>query len=182
MNVMYADQEPAPSSHDATWHSYSKCIAAWLGTQFELGSAPENIAAICFTSGSTGAAKGAMLTHTAFHCQAVVKLREVGFCESDMYLHTSPLCHVGMLAVKVLPEPFVCVTKPHPADLSTSRSYAKYCSGVRMMLVDMYQIAGGLSSAFAVLLAGGTHVFIPQYSASAMKDALRVHQVCKRIL
>jgi len=125
MNATYADQEPACSSYDATWHCYSKCIAAWLGTQFELGSAPENIAAICFTSGSTGAAKGAMLTHIAFHCQALVKLREVGFRESDMYLHTSPLCHVGMLSAKMSPEPFLCVTKPHAAAvLSTSRPYA----------------------------------------------------------
>ena len=79
-------------------HSYDAIIATWLGTCLQLLSGPENVAAICFTSGSTGAAKGAMLTHTAFHCQALVKLHEVGFCEADIYLHTSPLCHVGRYA------------------------------------------------------------------------------------
>ena len=76
-------------------HCYDAIITKWHGTPLELRSGPENIAAICFTSGSIGAAKGAMLTHTAFHCQALVKLREVGFCDTDIYLHTSPLCHVG---------------------------------------------------------------------------------------
>ena len=97
--VTYADETPALPIEDATWHCYRDLIASWQGTQFELGTAPENIAAICFTSGSSGVAKGVMLTHTAFHCQALIKLREVGFCNSDVYLHTSPLCHVGMRSV-----------------------------------------------------------------------------------
>jgi len=33
-------------------------------------AAPDGAAIVCFTSGTTGAAKGALLTHVAFHCQA----------------------------------------------------------------------------------------------------------------
>ena len=33
-------------------------------------AAPDGAAIVCFTSGTTGAAKGALLTHAAFHCQA----------------------------------------------------------------------------------------------------------------
>lgn len=94
-----ADEQQTDGDHRTRWRQYDSTIAKWLGTQSELRLAPENIAAICFTSGTTGAAKGAMLTHMAFHCQALLKLREVGFCDTDVYLHTSPLCHIGMLAL-----------------------------------------------------------------------------------
>ena len=67
-----------------------------MGAEITLRVAPEDIAVICFTSGTTGPAKGAALTHTAFHCQALAKVVSVGYCESDIYLHSTPLCHVGM--------------------------------------------------------------------------------------
>ncbi len=40
-----------------------------LGSRLEPLLAPEGAAVICFTSGTTGAAKGVLLTHASFHCQ-----------------------------------------------------------------------------------------------------------------
>lgn len=44
-------------------------IARRLGSRLEPLLAPEGAAVICFTSGTTGAAKGVLLTHASFHCQ-----------------------------------------------------------------------------------------------------------------
>ena len=164
--VLAADEKPPLGVHGVHWHCYSEVVATWRGANLELCSSPENVAVICYTSGTTGVAKGVMLTHTAFHCQALVKLREVGFCTADVYLHTSPLCHIGTCSC--VPS---CLNRLHPLVL------VLVCEEVLSMLCSASSIAGGLSSAFAVLLAGGTHVFMPQYSASAMQSALVVHQV-----
>jgi acyl-CoA synthetase (AMP-forming)/AMP-acid ligase II len=72
-------------------------------------------ALICFTSGTTGASKGALLSHASIMHQSMAKLAVVRYSSDDVYLHVAPLFHIG-----------------------------------------------GLSSAFAVLLAGGTHVFMPR--------------------
>ena len=44
-------------------------IARRMGARLEPVLAPEGAAVVCFTSGTTGAAKGALLSHAAFHCQ-----------------------------------------------------------------------------------------------------------------
>jgi acyl-CoA synthetase (AMP-forming)/AMP-acid ligase II len=72
-------------------------------------------ALICFTSGTTGASKGAVLSHASIMHQSMAKLAVVQYSCDDVYLHVAPLFHIG-----------------------------------------------GLSSAFAVLLAGGAHVFMPR--------------------
>jgi acyl-CoA synthetase (AMP-forming)/AMP-acid ligase II len=72
-------------------------------------------ALICFTSGTTGASKGALLSHASIMHQSMAKLAVVQYSSDDVYLHVAPLFHIG-----------------------------------------------GLSSAFAVLLAGGSHVFMPR--------------------
>ncbi|XP_042502006.1 2-succinylbenzoate--CoA ligase, chloroplastic/peroxisomal isoform X2 [Macadamia integrifolia] len=57
--------------------------------------APEGIALICFTSGTTGRPKGVSITHTALIVQSLAKIAIVGYNEDDVYLHTAPLCHIG---------------------------------------------------------------------------------------
>ena len=59
---------------------------------------PNGAAAICFTSGTTGAPKGAVLSHAALHAQATAKMAAVGYCREDIYLHCAPLFHVGGLS------------------------------------------------------------------------------------
>ncbi|XP_043701227.1 2-succinylbenzoate--CoA ligase, chloroplastic/peroxisomal isoform X1 [Telopea speciosissima] len=57
--------------------------------------APEGVALICFTSGTTGRPKGVTITHTALIVQSLAKIAIVGYNEDDVYLHTAPLCHIG---------------------------------------------------------------------------------------
>lgn len=86
--------------------------------------APNNAALLCFTSGTSGRPKGVVISHSALIVQSLAKLALVGYSEDDIYLHTSPLCHIG-----------------------------------------------GLSSALAMLMVGGCHVFIPKFE---VKSAIRV--------
>ncbi|GMH26058.1 hypothetical protein Nepgr_027901 [Nepenthes gracilis] len=57
--------------------------------------APENIAIICFTSGTTGKPKGVTISHAALVVQSLAKMAVIGYSEDDVYLHTAPLCHIG---------------------------------------------------------------------------------------
>lgn len=57
--------------------------------------APEGAAIICFTSGTTGKPKGVTISHSAVIVQSLAKIAVVGYSETDVYLHTAPLCHIG---------------------------------------------------------------------------------------
>jgi len=59
---------------------------------------PDGAALICFTSGTTSAPKGAVLTHAALMHQSRAKLATVGCCQQDVYLHVAPLFHIGGLS------------------------------------------------------------------------------------
>ncbi|XP_047969870.1 2-succinylbenzoate--CoA ligase, chloroplastic/peroxisomal [Salvia hispanica] len=96
--------------------------------------APENVAIICFTSGTTGRPKGATLSHSALVIQSLAKIAIVGYDEDDVYLHTAPLCHIG-----------------------------------------------GISSALAVLMAGGCHVIAPKFETESAFEAIRDHNVTSLI-
>ncbi|CAN8290616.1 unnamed protein product [Cochlearia groenlandica] len=60
--------------------------------------APDDAVVICFTSGTTGRPKGVTISHLAFITQSLAKIAIVGYGEDDVYLHTSPLIHIGGLS------------------------------------------------------------------------------------
>jgi malonyl-CoA/methylmalonyl-CoA synthetase len=62
-------------------------------------SAPNDIAAILYTSGTTGRAKGAMLTHRNLASNAATLVRHWGFTRGDVLLHALPIYHVHGLFV-----------------------------------------------------------------------------------
>jgi malonyl-CoA/methylmalonyl-CoA synthetase len=62
-------------------------------------SRPDDIAAILYTSGTTGRAKGAMLTHRNLASNAVALVESWGFTRGDVLLHTLPIYHVHGLFV-----------------------------------------------------------------------------------
>ncbi|MEE4659955.1 MAG: AMP-binding protein [Halieaceae bacterium] len=61
--------------------------------------APADIAAIVYTSGTTGKPKGAMLSHTNLASNACTLHREWGFRRDDVLLHALPIFHVHGLFV-----------------------------------------------------------------------------------
>ena len=121
--------QPEGASFSGT-HTSESMIQQGLGTQLQLKQSPDGAATICFTSGTTGRPKGALISHTALHCQAMAKLMVVGYNHHDIYLHAAPLFHIG-----------------------------------------------GLSSAVAVLMAEGIHVFMGRFNAAASLNVIAQHQI-----
>ncbi|HYC35441.1 MAG TPA: malonyl-CoA synthase [Usitatibacter sp.] len=75
-------------------------VAAKLPTRFEtVPRAGDDLAAILYTSGTTGRSKGAMLTHRNLAANARVLHRAWGFGPEDVLLHMLPLFHVHGLFV-----------------------------------------------------------------------------------
>jgi len=62
-------------------------------------SAPDDLAAILYTSGTTGRAKGAMLSHRNLASNALTLVNAWGFTRGDVLLHALPLYHVHGLFV-----------------------------------------------------------------------------------
>ncbi len=61
--------------------------------------APDDLASILYTSGTTGRAKGAMLTHRNLASNALTLVNQWGFTHDDVLLHALPLYHVHGLFV-----------------------------------------------------------------------------------
>jgi malonyl-CoA/methylmalonyl-CoA synthetase len=61
--------------------------------------ADDDLAALLYTSGTTGRSKGAMLTHRNLASNALTLLEAWGFSENDVLLHVLPLYHVHGLFV-----------------------------------------------------------------------------------
>jgi malonyl-CoA/methylmalonyl-CoA synthetase len=64
-------------------------------------SKPDDLAAILYTSGTTGRSKGAMLTHRNLAANALTLTEEWGFTKGDVLLHALPIYHVHGLFVAV---------------------------------------------------------------------------------
>jgi malonyl-CoA/methylmalonyl-CoA synthetase len=62
-------------------------------------SAPDDLAAILYTSGTTGRAKGAMLSHRNLASNALTLVNAWGFTRGDVLLHALPIYHVHGLFV-----------------------------------------------------------------------------------
>ncbi|KAH9288255.1 hypothetical protein KI387_032372 [Taxus chinensis] len=75
----------------------AESIGVHAGGFKELGFrwAPDSVALICFTSGTTESPKGVAISHDALVVQSQAKIAFIGYNHNDIYLHTSPLCHIG---------------------------------------------------------------------------------------
>ena len=63
--------------------------------------APDDLAAILYTSGTTGRSKGAMLTHRNLASNALALVEAWGFTRGDVLLHALPVYHVHGLFVAI---------------------------------------------------------------------------------
>ncbi|GIK85995.1 MAG: malonyl-CoA synthase [Betaproteobacteria bacterium] len=63
--------------------------------------APDDLASILYTSGTTGRSKGAMLTHRNLASNAVALVDAWGFTRGDVLLHALPIYHIHGLFVAV---------------------------------------------------------------------------------
>jgi malonyl-CoA/methylmalonyl-CoA synthetase len=61
--------------------------------------APDDLAVICYTSGTTGRSKGAMITHDNLLSNARTLVDLWGFTDQDVLLHALPLYHIHGLFV-----------------------------------------------------------------------------------
>jgi malonyl-CoA/methylmalonyl-CoA synthetase len=69
-------------------------------TTFEtVERAPDDLAAIVYTSGTTGRSKGAMITHRNLASNATTLVERWGFTRGDVLLHALPVYHVHGLFV-----------------------------------------------------------------------------------
>jgi malonyl-CoA/methylmalonyl-CoA synthetase len=64
-------------------------------------AAPDDLAALVYTSGTTGRAKGAMLSHANLAANALALVEAWGFTGDDVLLHALPIFHVHGLFVAV---------------------------------------------------------------------------------
>lgn len=67
------------------------------------GAAPEDPLLICYTSGTTGRPKGAVLTHGNMFANAINAIVPLGFTHQDRFLTLLPLIHVGGIGLFTLP-------------------------------------------------------------------------------
>jgi fatty-acyl-CoA synthase len=84
--------------------------------------AGDDLVQLLYTSGTTAAPKGSMMTHRALVAEYVSSIVALDFTEHDMPLHSLPLYHSAQLHVFLLPYLMlgasnVLVTAPDPADV-----------------------------------------------------------------
>ena len=76
--------------------------ASGNATTFEpVATKPDDLAAILYTSGTTGRAKGAMLSHRNLGSNALALVDAWGFTRGDVLLHALPIYHVHGLFVAI---------------------------------------------------------------------------------
>ncbi len=73
--------------------------ADFPGSFATVARTPDDLAAILYTSGTTGRSKGAMITHRNLASNALTLVEEWGFTRGDVLLHALPIYHVHGLFV-----------------------------------------------------------------------------------
>jgi malonyl-CoA/methylmalonyl-CoA synthetase len=97
IDYFLADAEPALFVTDAVALAAEAAALAPLETVHE--AVPEDLAAIVYTSGTTGRSKGAMLSHAALAANGLALTEAWGFSGDDALLHALPIYHVHGLFI-----------------------------------------------------------------------------------
>ena len=95
------------SEHVETDHADLRdTVLGWAAegdAHVEDGVADDDLAQLLYTSGTTGKAKGAMMTHRAFVHHYVSCITALGLSAADVPLHPMPLYHSAQMHVFLLP-------------------------------------------------------------------------------
>jgi long-chain acyl-CoA synthetase len=91
-NLIIAGSGPVP----AGMHGYEGLLDLAEGCAVEDAQPdPNDVAGIFYTGGTTGNAKGVMLTHANLHANALHVLIHFGYQPGDNYLHVPPMFHLA---------------------------------------------------------------------------------------
>ena len=117
-------------------------------------SQPDDLAAILYTSGTTGRSKGAMLTHRNLASNATALVEAWGFTRGDVLLHALPVFHVHGLFVAI---------------------HCALLSGARMLWLpkfDAREVIGALPT--ATVMMG-----VPTFYARLLSEETFTREVCR---
>jgi malonyl-CoA/methylmalonyl-CoA synthetase len=98
---LVGDAEPALFVDDRRLAELSRAADEQTPTFDDLELSPGDLAAILYTSGTTGRPKGAMLSHANLASNADVLRRVWGFSAHDVLLHALPIFHAHGLFVAI---------------------------------------------------------------------------------
>ena len=93
------DRSRVESLSDDGRGSLMEHFASSPASDFIARNEADDLAAILYTSGTTGRSKGAMLSHGNLSSNALVLHEQWGFVESDVLIHALPIFHVHGLFV-----------------------------------------------------------------------------------
>ena len=121
-----------------------------------VASAPDDLAAILYTSGTTGRSKGAMLSHRNLASNAVTLVEEWGFTRGDVLLHALPVYHVHGLFVAV---------------------HCALLSGSRMLWLPKFDAA----EVVALLPHATAMMGVPTFYTRLLADASFTREACRNL-
>ena len=121
---------PAPMALDFP-HEYLPAIISETKGYPDTESLPsdEDVAAVLYTSGTTGKPKGVMLTHKGLMFGALIKTRHIPVAPGEKILCVLPLFHGGGLCDLSLPTIYSGATIVLRKNFSASEFWAKYDAG-----------------------------------------------------
>jgi acyl-CoA synthetase (AMP-forming)/AMP-acid ligase II len=91
--MVYCDRDAAPEG----FHGYEQLVASNQPIE-DMGRQGDDLACLLYTSGTTSAAKGVMLSHANFCANTANVVAELGMDEDTVHLHHGPLFHVASAA------------------------------------------------------------------------------------
>src|SRR5947207_2053454 len=101
VTYLLADAEPALFVDDERLAQLAAVANEQPATFDHVALTPDDLAAILYTSGTTGRPKGAMLSHGNLASNASVLCRAWGFSADDVLLHALPIHHAHGLFVAI---------------------------------------------------------------------------------
>ncbi|MFL5804184.1 MAG: AMP-binding protein [Roseiflexaceae bacterium] len=175
--IIFADDAPTPEGAQ----NYEELLAAADPIPDAMRSG-DDIAGIFYTGGTTGQAKGVMLTHTNLISNAMNVIARLHYTETVVYLHAAPMFHLAdgssTFGVTMCAGMHVFIPKFDPAD--TLRAIQDYRVTHTVLVPTMINSVISFPAVQAYDLASLKQIL---YGASPMPDtviarALQVFPTC----